>query len=248
MALREEMEAQGNWLFRWRSYLPLALLPLLFFILYDIRQHGYIFSEATLQFYTICCIIISFLGLLVRILVIGVVPAGTSGRNTVSQRANELNTKGIYSVVRHPLYLGNYLIILGIVMSLPVWWGTVIYSLLFMLYYERIMLAEEAFLRGIYKEKYMKWAETTPAFIPSFTGWVKSDLPFSIRNILKREYPGFFAIVAAYTIIELLQNIVIKDKIDLAPSWSIFFISGLVIYLTLRTLKKKTKLLHIEGR
>ena len=29
MALREEMEATGNWLFRWRSYLPLALLALL---------------------------------------------------------------------------------------------------------------------------------------------------------------------------------------------------------------------------
>ena len=28
MALREEFESSGNWLFRWRSYLPLLMLSL----------------------------------------------------------------------------------------------------------------------------------------------------------------------------------------------------------------------------
>jgi len=35
MALREELERQGNWLFRWRSYLPLLIVPLFFVALYS---------------------------------------------------------------------------------------------------------------------------------------------------------------------------------------------------------------------
>ena len=32
----------------------------------------------------------------------------TSGRNTHDQVADSLNTSGIYSIVRHPLYVGNF--------------------------------------------------------------------------------------------------------------------------------------------
>ena len=59
------------------------------------------------------CISVSFLGLFIRIVTVGRAPIGTSGRNTREQVANTLNTTGIYSLVRHPLYLGNYLVFLG---------------------------------------------------------------------------------------------------------------------------------------
>ncbi|MGB8874133.1 MAG: hypothetical protein WCC75_12145, partial [Desulfobaccales bacterium] len=44
----------------------------------------------------------------------GLPPRGTSGRNTQGQVAETLNTTGIYSLVRNPLYLGNFLIWLGL--------------------------------------------------------------------------------------------------------------------------------------
>lgn len=60
------------------------------------------------------CIAVSLFGLLIRAVTIGFTPKGTSGRNTKEgQVAEVLNTKGIYSVVRHPLYLGNYFMWLG---------------------------------------------------------------------------------------------------------------------------------------
>ena len=94
-----------------------------------------------------CCLAVSLLGLVVRIITVGRAPMGTSGRNTREQVANTLNSTGMYSVVRHPLYLGNYLIMMGFALWPHVWWLAVLTTCFYALYYERIMLAEEAFLR-----------------------------------------------------------------------------------------------------
>jgi len=57
---------------------------------------------------------VSILGETIRIFTVGYAPRNTSGRNTIAgQIADELNTSGIYSLVRHPLYLGNFFIWLG---------------------------------------------------------------------------------------------------------------------------------------
>ena len=110
-------------------------------------------------------------------------PAGTSGRNTREQVANTLNRTGIYSVVRHPLYLGNYLIILGFALWPHVWWLIVLTSCFYALYYERIMLAEENFLRQRFGETFEKWSAQTPAFLPKFRGWKPSAVPFCWRTV-----------------------------------------------------------------
>ena len=82
----------------------------------------------------------------VRSYTIGTTPRGTSGRNTEEQVAEQLNSSGIYSTVRHPLYLGNYLMWIGIVLFTKSISFTIIVSLMYWLYYERIMFAEERFL------------------------------------------------------------------------------------------------------
>ena len=118
------------------------------------------------EVWQVFCLGISFSGLVLRVIIVGRAPLGTSGRNTREQVANSLTTTGLYSVVRHPLYLGNYLILTGIILLPHTWWLVVLTSCLFALYYERIMLAEEAFLRQQFGETFETWAATTPAFIP----------------------------------------------------------------------------------
>ncbi len=246
--LRRELKDQGNWLFRWRSYIPILIFPLLVVAL--LVEQGYLTTsfQVVESYYIPFCLLIAFAGLAIRAGVIGYVPVGTSGRNTTEQRAEFLNTTGLYGMVRHPLYLGNFLIYLGIVMSVPVWWFILLFALLFFIYYERIMYAEEAYLFGLYGKDYESWAEKTPAFLPRLSGWTKPGLPFSVKNVLKREYPGFFAIIASLTAIEVLQNLLGKSEPLLSAGWITFFLGGAVIYLTLRTIKKKTRFLHVEGR
>ncbi len=246
MALREEFERSGNWLFRWRSFLPLLMILI---IIPGFIVNSYLYgSYRQNHFWVLFCLLVSFFGLVIRIYTIGHIYSGTSGRNTQEQVAERLNSTGIYSIVRHPLYLGNFFIWLGISLYVREWWVTLIFVLIFWLYYERIMFAEEQFLRVKFGEDFEKWAEKTPAFIPNFRKWKPAISPFSVKRVLKREYSGFFAIIVSFVILEILGKLIIERKLGIDPIWVVISIFGLVIYLLLRILKKFTNLLNFDNK
>ena len=164
MALVQSFEKQGNFLFKYRGQFPVLLfiLSVPFIYLTDYSLVSY--EEFNL--FMFISISISILGFFVRFYTIGTTPKGTSGRNTKEQVADVLNSSGMYSMVRHPLYLGNYLIWLGISLASFNIYFAVIMSLLFWIYYERIMFAEERFLERKFGEDYLNWASKLPAFLP----------------------------------------------------------------------------------
>ncbi|MCK5822814.1 MAG: DUF1295 domain-containing protein [Bacteroidales bacterium] len=246
MALKEEFINSGNWLFKRRGYLPLILLALFIFGLKDYKYFGN--NEETNFYWEMFCLLVSFIGLAIRCYTVGHTPKGTSGRNTKGQTAETLNTNGIYSIVRHPLYLGNFIIWFGLSLFAHSWWLSLICTLVFWVYYERIMYAEEDFLIKKFGKQYMDWAEKNPAFIPKLKGWEKSDLIFSFKNVLKREYNGFFSIIVVFTFLDILSDFIVKGKLIVDLRWTIIFGVGLLIFLTLRTLKKKTNILSVKDR
>lgn len=248
MALREAIEKQGNFLFRWRSYLPIIIVLFSLFALPYSEWIERFFGSKAQAIWEIICLLISFSGLLVRCITAGYVPRGTSGRNIKSQAATELNTTGMYSVIRNPLYFGNFIIVLGILLFIGVWWLLIIGVAGFWLYYERIVFAEEEFLRKKFGDSFMSWADKTPAFWPKLSNWKKPNLDLSFRTVLRREFSTFFAIVASFTFIGVLTDLFAKKKLEIGLGWIIFFTAGLAIYYTLRTLKIKTKVLDVEGR
>ena len=72
----------------------------------------------------------------------------TSGRNTSEgQVADTINQTGMYSMVRHPLYVGNFIMWLGIALFTASIWFVLLFIAVYWLYYERIMYAEEQFMR-----------------------------------------------------------------------------------------------------
>jgi protein-S-isoprenylcysteine O-methyltransferase Ste14 len=246
MLLQEQLSRNGAWLFRWRSYLPLVFIAVMIPAFQEFR---YPFdSHAYHRIWEMFCFAITLVGLLIRCYTIGYVPKGTSGRNTKSQVADTLNTTGMYSVIRNPLYLGNFFMMLGVNMFVRVWWVCVIYALAFWLYYERIIMAEEAFLKDKFGEEYENYLRRTPVFIPNFKLWQPPILPFSLRNVMRREYSGFFGAIAAFTALEFAGEYVVQGAIVFDPVWVGIFSFGLLVYLTLRTLKKKTRLLDVERR
>ena len=247
MALREEFVRSGNWLFRWRSYLPLLLFAP---ILLSMRHFTYPHGRQTLdRLWEAVCLLVSLVGLGLRAVVVAHTPEGTSGRNTQEgQVASQLNTTGLYSVVRHPLYLGNFLIWYGVALFARSWWVAAFIPLVFWLYYERIIFAEEEFLRAKFGAAYLAWTERTPAFIPKLSGWQAPALPFSMRTVLRREYSGIFAIVASFTMLDAVSETIALGRAHVDPVWAGIFLTGLIIYLTLRTLKRHTLALHVEGR
>ena len=246
MDFQSELVQQGNWLFRWRSYLPIAfLVPLA----YGIATMCWPFeSYAFHEFCEMAALGVSLFGVLVRAITVGHTPAGTSGRNTHGQVAEELNTTGIYATVRHPLYVGNFLIGFGVVMVPMELWLMFCYTLAFWLYYERIVAAEEAFLRQKFGDAFDAWAQRTPTFIPKITAWTKPSLPFSLRNVLKREYTALALVVLCHTMIEAIEHPVVEHQFIYEPFWATLLTVTLIAYFLLRYLKRHSTLLQVEGR
>jgi protein-S-isoprenylcysteine O-methyltransferase Ste14 len=249
MALIEELDRSGSWLFRWRSFMPLVLYfmaALVIFLGQDVHMEHFDLS------WSLICLGIAMLGQFIRAVTIGHTPKGTSGRNTKEgQVAEVLNTKGIYSVVRHPLYLGNFFMWLGIIMYVGNWWFTAVCCLLYWLYYERIMFTEEYFLRHKFGQSYLQWSEKVPAFWPRLTQWTSSDADFSMRNVLKREYSGFFAVFLSFALVDAMKNYVRYEYTDwrlVDPFWQYAFAFGLCCFVLLRSLKKYTNVLNVAGR
>ena len=140
-----------------------------------------------------------------RAYTIGCAAPGTSGRNREAQIAESLNTTGAYSLVRHPLYLANAVMWLGPLLYPRQAWPAAVLALGFWLYYERIMFAEEEFLRGKYGQTFIEWAARTPAFLPNFRHWVPSNAPFNFRVVLRREYSGLLLLVLIFAALDALE-------------------------------------------
>jgi protein-S-isoprenylcysteine O-methyltransferase Ste14 len=246
MALIDEFERVGDRFFRWRSYLPLFMA--LMFLAALLSQPSRVANPAVQVVWELSCLAVSLAGLAIRFFTAGFAPRGTSGRNTLGQVAAVLNTSGMYSVVRNPLYLGNFIIWLGLSLFIKVWWCTLIVILSFIIFYERIIFAEEKFLREKFGAVFLDWAAATPAMLPRWRNWQPPELPFSWKSALNREYSSFFAAIASFTVLALISDSLRRGGLFLADTWIVIFMVGLIIYLTVRTLKKKTRILSTVDR
>jgi protein-S-isoprenylcysteine O-methyltransferase Ste14 len=246
MALIHSFENSGNWLFKRRGFIPVILfilaVPVIMLTDYDSMNadlvHAINWASSLL----------SVLGFLIRAYAIGTTPRGTSGRNTDKQVAEQLNSSGIYSVVRHPLYLGNYLMWIGIVLFTKNYSFVIIVSLLYWIYYERIMFAEERFLERKFGEQYLSWSLSVPAFIPSLKKYRTTEVPFSLKSVLRREYSGVLATVIGFVFVELLINYSMWGKFIVEVPFTYVLITTAIISFLLRFLKHSTQLLNEEGR
>jgi len=245
MALVQTFEKQGNFLFKYRGQFPLILFFIAVPFIFLTDYSG--ITDANEKIYTIISVFLSSLGFLIRFYTIGTTPKGTSGRNTKEQVAEVLNSTGIYATVRHPLYLGNYLIWIGIAIFVFSPFFILLISLLFWIYYERIMFAEERFLEKRFGEEYLNWSNKIPTFIPNFSLYKKSLIPFSIKTVLRREYSGILACVIGFCFVDVLRNYKIGEEVF---SKNMIYILGgaLIISILLRTIKRNTQILNEKDR
>ncbi|MCL2132156.1 MAG: isoprenylcysteine carboxylmethyltransferase family protein [Lentimicrobiaceae bacterium] len=248
MALKHSFEATGNFLFKYRGQIPVFIfligLPFLYFADYNYFTTD-LWVEPVLAVVGVC---VSLAGIIIRSYTIGTTPKGTSGRNTQKQIAESLNAKGIYSIVRHPLYVGNYLMWAGLLIFAGNAAYFLVASLIYWLYYERIMYAEERFLERTFGQSFIDWSMYVPAFIPAFSKFEKGEMRFSFKAVLRREYSGFFAVALCFMVVDLLRYYVIYNAINcmrISVFAAVFF---LIAMLVLRTLKHHTKLLNDSVR
>ena len=242
--LVSEWTRAGNWLFRRRSHLPLLVVAFLLWLSYGEAQAA---SEGGLDGWEMAGIGVGLLGLALRIWTVGHAPKGTSTRGTKQPEATSLSTEGVYSLIRHPLYLGNFAMWVGVALTTGSAWGTAVTALVFWIYNDRIMLAEERFLREKFGARFDAWAAHTPALIPRFRGWRPHSLPFSLRFALGRDVSAVYALVATTTVVELAEGVGAGRGFALDPFWWVWLGAGTAAYVVLVALKK-TGRLEVSGR
>lgn len=239
MALIEEFERSGSWLFRWRSYLPFVFLPL---IAIAVLRYPVIESNPNWHIvWSITSLGVSLVGLAVRCHTVGHAADGTSGRNTKTQVAQTLNISGTYSVVRHPLYLGNFLIALGIVLHSAAPWLVVVYLMAFALYYERIMFTEETFLRKKFGSVFTDWSDRTPAFVPRLRQWKSAELPLDVPKVIRAESSAVAVIALTFPALEFAVHEVQQGDVAIEKSWCILLGTGILFYIAARIMKRKLR-------
>lgn len=251
MSLREEWRAQGEFLFRHRSYLPLVGVAAYVLGLPQSEWIEQTYGDFVDDVFDWLCIVLSGAGLSLRFYVSGTVPPRTSGRNTrKGQVADHLNSTGAYSAVRHPLYLGNLLVFAGICLAPGVPWLLAGGLAAFCLYYERIAFAEEEFLRERFGHAFETWAARTPAFVPDWRGFRPASLAFCVRTAIRREYQTIAATAIAFCVVDYAEDLVWRGPTGMLwePETTALAVAASVFALSVRWLRKRTRLLHVEGR
>ena len=89
----------------------------------------------------------------------------------VIYKNKQLATTGAYSLVRHPLYLGNFLILIGFTLACANWLIVIIVLAFFWFYYPAAIKYEDSKLEGIFGEQWTSWSANTPAMFPTRLAW-----------------------------------------------------------------------------
>ena len=67
-----------------------------------------------------------------------------------------IKATGIYRIVRHPMYLGYFIVHLGYLLTSPSWWNLAIYAATWSLLVARIFAEEKLLLQNIEYQQYSK--------------------------------------------------------------------------------------------
>jgi protein-S-isoprenylcysteine O-methyltransferase Ste14 len=78
----------------------------------------------------------------------------------------ELATDGPYRFVRHPLYTGNILLVIGFALAGSRWWGVPVALFFFWFYYPTAIEYEDRKLHRIFGAAWEQWSALTPALMP----------------------------------------------------------------------------------
>ncbi|RPJ74010.1 MAG: hypothetical protein EHM24_06895 [Acidobacteria bacterium] len=238
MRLADHFVRSGDTLFRYRGQLPLLMLPVFALGMLDARLPADLPPAG--RAVQAAAVLLALCGLVIRVLSIGTAPEGTSERSTTSPRASRLRTTGFYSIVRHPLYLGNTITAVGLGAFTTRWYVPVIVLLLGLLYHERIAAREEAFLEDRFGDEFRRWAEAVPAMVPRLSAYVPSDTPFVWKRVLGREFHGLMAIASVVFVLDISRRGLAGATLTPDPLWGWFFALSAAIFVVFTALKKTT--------
>lgn len=196
----------GNFLFKYRDQVFPAVLLALFVITRPHWPDGRDGYDGILDLIGFC---VALLGQALRAAVVGYAYIIRGGKDK-KVYAEELVTRGFFNHSRNPLYVGNLLILFGL---LIIWNAPIAYIIgvpFFVLGYVAIVAAEEAFLRRKFGAEYDAYAARVPRWWVRLGGFRESmeGMEFNWRRVVVKEYgsaaywvAGAFALMLADSLV-----------------------------------------------
>ena len=118
----------------------------------------------------------------------------------------ELANCGPYALVRHPLYTGNVLLVIGFAIACATLWAIPLALAFFWFYYPTAIEYEDRKLHSIFGTEWESWAAVTPAIVPSFrnaSGLTRGQ--WSLAKSLRKNGEfviAIFVVVCMYFVLE----------------------------------------------
>lgn len=245
--IRADMVRLGQFFFRFRNW----LFPVVLLLAIAIAEPHFLFGDAGWDhFMDMFGALLSGLGLMIRAITIGFEYIVRGGRNR-RVYADNLVTGGVYAQVRNPMYLGNGLIMLGIVLIIN---SPLFYAVglpLTVLAYAAIIAAEEDFLRRKFGSQFDDYCRRVPRILPRLSGFGRAieGMEFNWRRLVVKEYGTIFIISLTVFLATLWDDYRILGEDALPPGEEILLVIVLLVllYAAAWVLKKTRKLTAERG-
>jgi protein-S-isoprenylcysteine O-methyltransferase Ste14 len=113
------------------------------------------------------------------------------------EKEKKLTTSGPYRYTRNPLYFGNLLIGLGVVIGSQSWWVLGCAFVVFVIFYPVIIFSEKQKMEELFPMEYPEYKKLVPLFFPSyFTTWPTQNTRF--RWDMYKKNREFRAVIGSF--------------------------------------------------
>jgi len=134
--------------------------------------------------------------------------------NGYAIKLDKLTTCGPYAFVRHPLYLGTTLLIVGFVVMLKIYYVGTLFFLVMIAVYYRTIKKEEVMLEEKFKHCYLDYKRRVPAIIPSLIPYRKGEKwSFNAKRLIRsQEYKLFLWMIIITIAFHLKDEFMIEHE------------------------------------
>jgi protein-S-isoprenylcysteine O-methyltransferase Ste14 len=237
----------GNFFFKYRNAVfPIVLLTLL--ALSPPRPLG---NWSTDRLVDALGIAIVLFGHAVRALVIGLAYIRRGGKDG-KVHADDLVVEGVFAHSRNPLYLGNLLVLAGIMIVANSLLLTFVGAPFFAFAYGSIVFAEEDYLGRKFGKAYKEYMRSVPRFLPRNLDVLRTmrSMTFDWRRVLRKEYGSLFVSATILLAIFSWETWIRGGAAALRsiePKLIALGIAVVCFYGTVRVLKKSRRLRATGG-
>lgn len=109
----------------------------------------------------------------------------------------QLATNGPYSIVRHPLYTGNMLLVIGYTLASGQWWALLLSAAFWWFYYPPAVSYEDQKLQNIFGAEWEAWSKTVPAVLPRSLK-IREGGSWSFETSWKHNYEAIIVIYSLF--------------------------------------------------